>query len=143
MPRLLWLFVAVVAAYTVLWLLGQGPLDQVYTAEWTAGRIAWFFAPVTLLLAFLSRRALPTALSILGLLLGVAAGELVGGRIYAAEAARLERELAAGGLQSWEPAHPGWWIASLVFVALTAAGALIAWRNTGRDVRAGSPEPRG
>jgi hypothetical protein len=129
-PRLVSLVVAVVAAYTLLWLLGQGPLEQVYPAEWTSRRIVWFYAPATLILAVLSRRVLPSALSILGLILGVVISELVGGRVFAAEAARLERDLAAGGLQSGEPGHPGWWIASVVFGVLTAAGAILAWRST-------------
>ncbi|GGI05629.1 hypothetical protein [Egicoccus halophilus] len=127
--RLLGLVAAVVAAYSVLWLLGQGPLDQVYTAEWASRRIAWIFAPVTLLLAVRYRRALPPALSITGLVLGVLVGEVIGIRLFLAQAARLERELATGGLSSFEPAHPGWWIASLVFVALSAAGAVVARRR--------------
>jgi uncharacterized protein YejL (UPF0352 family) len=134
-PRLLLLVVAVVGIYVGLWLVGQGPLDQVYTAAWVSGRVAWFFAPVTLLVAVLSRRVLPTVLSILGPVLGVVVGEVIGGRILAAQESRLAQDLAAGGLQSWEPLHPGWWIASLVFVVFTGAGVLLAWRSSRRATR--------
>jgi hypothetical protein len=134
-PWLLLLVVAVVAAYGLLWLIGQGPFNQVYTAEWVSRRIAWFYAPVTLLLAVVSRRVLPTALSILGLVVGVAVGEVIGSPIFASRQLRLERELLAGVPQTWQPSHPGWWIASLVFLAITVAGALIARRSTHRPTR--------
>jgi hypothetical protein len=141
-PGVLWVVVAVVAAYAVLWGLGRGPIEHVYTAEWVSRRIGWFFAPSTLLLAVLSRRVLPAAVSILGLVLGVVVGESIGGRIFADQAARLELDLATRGLQSWEPVHPGWWIASLVFVVFTVAGAVIAWRSTHRAPSSRTGRPR-
>jgi hypothetical protein len=123
------LVVAVAVIYAILWFVGRELLADVYTPEWTARRIPLLFAPVTLLVAVLSRRVLATALSLGGYVVGVLVGELVGAPVLAGRTARLEQELAAGIEQSWQPTHPGWWIATLVFLLATGAGVVLAWRD--------------
>ncbi|MCC5947801.1 MAG: hypothetical protein JJT89_05025 [Nitriliruptoraceae bacterium] len=128
-PGLLLLVVAVLAGYALAWLVGQGPLEQIHTPAWVSRRVGWLFAPVTLLLAVVTRQVLPTVLSMLGLVVGVVVGEVIGGPVLVAQIARLDRQLEAGGVQTFEPMHPGWWIAVLVFVACSAAGAWLARRG--------------
>ena len=124
--------------YIACWALGTTALAEAYTPEWTARRIA-FFAMVSLG-AVLFGRGAAWLWSLAGYLVGVALGELIGGIVYAQQRSRLDDQLLDPSFtQNWEPHHPGWAIATGVFLGATAIGLFVesrrASRSTGPAVR--------
>lgn len=119
----------VLAGYAALYLLGQGPLAGSYTAEWTSARIWWVFAPATLAVAMFGP---PRAWwwSLAGYPVGALLGHLIGEPVHSAQLQRLAAQrLDPGFAQNWQPSHPGWWIAILVFLAATVSGWLVQRRS--------------
>lgn len=128
--RALYLNVAIVlAAYMLLYLIGQGPLDGVYTPEWASRNLWWIFAPVTLAAAMFGPvRAWWWSLA--GYALGVLLGHVIGEPVYSAQLQRLaEQRLDPAFVQNWQPSHPGWWITIVVFLSATVTGWLVQRRR--------------
>lgn len=120
--------VLVVVGYALCYVLGQYAFQHVYTVGWTSQRIVWFFAPVTTLVVWLAPRA-SGWWSFAGYPVGALLGELIGRPIYDRQIAALQSQLDAGRAQDWNPAHPGWLIASAVFLAATGIGWAVERRR--------------
>lgn len=122
----------VTAGFGVLLLLGNGPLAQFYTPQWAAGSIPLLFGPLAIVAAVLVPRSAPWSLG--GYAVGVILGEVIGQRVYQGHQARLQSQLAHPAYsQDWEPSHPGWWIAALVFLTLTGVGCWLGRRASLRQ----------
>ncbi|MDO5675982.1 MAG: hypothetical protein Q4G35_00575 [Propionibacteriaceae bacterium] len=107
---------------------------MVYTPRWVAG-IMVFFAVISLGCALLGPRW-AGYWSLGGFLAGVVLGEVIGEFVYALQMDRLnELKQDPSYNQNWEPHQPGWLIAIVVFLALSAYGL---WR--GRSA-SGEPTP--
>lgn len=123
------LLVAVAAGYLVAFWLTRWPdgaLSHLYTLGWTGNRLWLLLAPVTLALAlrFGARAAVWSAGSyVAGVLFGELVGSVVSDRAQARLIAQLQDPLYE---QDWEPTHPGWWIALLVFALGSTIGAALA-----------------
>jgi xanthine/uracil permease len=123
--ELLWWLVASGAAYVLLLLAGWALGGRYYTVDWLTPRL-WVLAVVTLLATLARVRA--TLWSLAGVVLGAVTGEVIGEAVFRRQVQRLATEHAAAGpdfVQEWEPSHPGWWIALVVFAVMTLLGLLV------------------
>lgn len=126
------------ASFGLAFWLGTGPLALLYTPHWAAEAIPVLFGPLALIAALLAPRSVPWSLGGYGV--GVILGEVIGDRIYRAQQARLQSQLADPGYsQDWEPSHPGWWISTLIFLTLTGIGC---WRGRGAARRSDGASDR-
>lgn len=122
--------VVVLLGFALFYWLGTGPLTLLYTLRWTAD-IILFFGSIAVVAAFQVPRSAPWSLG--GYVLGVTLGELIGEQIYQAQHARLQAQLRDPTYwPDWEPHHPGWWIAIMVFLTVTAIGYRLGRRASRR-----------
>lgn len=96
-----------------VYVLSRYGLPRLYTPEWSARNIFWPIAVVILLAALWGKRWF-SALALAGYVLGMAAGEVLGG---------WEADVGPQFL------HHGWWIMLLVFFAGCGAGAVVQRRR--------------
>ncbi len=130
----------VVACYVLIAVVTALGFNQVYTASWMAGRIVWLFAPVGVLLAVagLLRAA---GWSVVGYVASVLIGEMIGTPIYTFQHDYLQARMDDPAfVQDWTPIQPAWWIALGLFIYITAAAAIVEWRELGRDASASTPD---
>lgn len=114
MKRFFWAagFAAVLLA---LFLVTRYALPELYTPEWSARNIFWPIAAV-IFIPVLFGKVRFSGLALAGYVVGMAAGELLGG---------WEADVGPQYL------HHGWWIMILVFLAFGAAG-VVAQRRRGK-----------
>ncbi len=116
-----------VLIYLAAWVWGER-VGYTGTANWVGHNLG-FFAVVSLLVVWRGGwRGLAWTLG--GLVAGVVLGDLIGDPIYQGQLDQLARQkLDPAYRQDWEPHHPGWAIASAVFLAASVVGL---WRRRAR-----------
>lgn len=110
--RVLWA-VGFAAALLAVFFVSRYALPELYTPEWSARNLFWPAAAV-MFIPVLFGKVRFSALALAGYVLGMAAGELLGG---------WEQDVGPQYL------HHGWWIMILVFLAFCGLGALVQRRK--------------
>lgn len=113
--RLFWT-VGFAAALLALFYVTRYAMPNLYTPEWAARNVFWPLAAVILIPVLYGKVRFSSA-ALAGYVVGLAAGELLGGW---------------GADVGPRYIHHGWWIFLLIFVIACAVGVLVQWKGKKR-----------